>query len=239
MKNGKTATKIGRIIFCFFIAVVASAEEVYAIFNAEAQKDANLNLAVSGIVQEIFVDVGSEVKEGDVLLSLFNYDLQSQMNATQQQYIFAKKQYERYARSGGAVDKNTLDKFYSEYKKLEADFNYQGAILNKTKLKAPFDGIIASKDIELGDGVSANSTKLFRIISKEVKLVLEFDFKYMNKVKVGDEYAFRIDGIKQDLKAYISKIYPTASTSTRKVKAEAIVQGIVPGIFGDGYIKVK
>ena len=161
------------------------------------------------------------------------------MRSTEQQYIFAKKQYERYQRSGGAVDRNTLDRYKSEYKKLEADYSYQMAMLSKTQLKAPFDGVIASKEIELGDGVSANSTKLFRLITKDVKLVLEFDFKYISKVKVGDRFDFRIDGRKEDLHTTISKIYPTASTSTRKVKAEAIVQGVIPGTFGDGYIRTK
>ncbi len=40
------------------------AEDVYAIFNAEAIKDSNLSLATSGIVTNIFVDVDSEVKAG-------------------------------------------------------------------------------------------------------------------------------------------------------------------------------
>ncbi|TLD97575.1 HlyD family efflux transporter periplasmic adaptor subunit [Helicobacter jaachi] len=227
-----------KIFLALLCAVNMWAEDVYAIFNAEAIKDAKLTLATSGIVEEIFVDVGSEVKENDVLLSLFNKDVQSQMQSTQQQYLFAKKQYERYQRSGGAVDKNTLDKYYFEYKKLEADYAYQQAMLSKTQLKAPFDGIIAEKNIELGDGVSANSTDLFRIISKDVKLVLEFDFKYASKVKVGDLFSFRIDGKPQNLEVKISKIYPTASTSTRKVKAEALASNVIPGTFGDGYIHV-
>lgn len=230
-----------KILLALFLTIGthSQAQDVYAIFNAEAIKDANLNLALSGIVSHIFVDVGSEVKEGDILLTLFNQDIESQAHSTLQQYIFAKKQYERYKRSGGAVDKNTLDRYHSEYKKLEADYAYETAILAKTQLKAPFDGIIASKDIELGDGVSANSTKLFRIISKDVKLVLEFDFKYARDVKVGDTYEFRIDGKQEGLSASITKIYPTASTTNRKVKAEAIVTDIIPGTFGDGYIKTS
>ena len=214
-------------------------EDVYAIFNAEAIKDANLTLATSGIVSDIFVDVDSEVKKGDLLLTLFNQDIESQVRSTEQQYIFAKKQWERYQRSGGAVDRNTLDRYHSEYKKLEADYSYQKAMLSKTQLQAPFDGIIASKDIELGDGVNANNTSLFRMISKDVKLVLEFDFKYANKVKVGDVFEFRIDGHKENFTTKISKIYQTASTSTRKVKAEAPVQGVIVGTFGDGYIRTK
>ncbi len=68
-----------------------------------------------------------------MLLNLFNQDIFSQMNSVEQQYIFAKKQWERYKRSGGAVDKNTLDRYLSEYKKLEADYNYQKAVLSKTQ----------------------------------------------------------------------------------------------------------
>lgn len=228
-----------KIILWILLCSSLIGEEVYAIFNAEAIKDANLKLATSGIVQDIFVDVDSEVKKGDLLLMLFNQDLESQMHSIEQQYIFAKRQYERYKRSGGAVDKNTLDRYHSEWKKLEADYTYQRAILSKTQLLAPFDGIIASKDIEIGDGVSANNTTLFRMISKDVKLVLEFDFKYVSKVKVGDTFDFSIDGRDEKFSTTISKVYPTASTSTRKVKAEAIVKDVIPGTFGDGYIKVK
>lgn len=231
--------KILGILCVVGMLTTTHAEDVYAIFNAEAIKDANLNLATSGIVSEIFVDVGSEVKKGDLLLKLFNKDIEAQANSTQQQFLFAKKQYERYQRSAGAVDRNSLDKYYADFKKLEADYAYQQAILTKTQLKAPFDGVVASKDIELGDGVSANSTKLFRLISKDIKLVLEFDFKYISKVKVGDQFDFRIDGKEDPLHAVISVIYPTADTNTRKVKAEALVQGIVPGTFGDGYIRTK
>ena len=228
-----------KILYIGLLCAHLWGEDVYAIFNAEAVKDANLKLATSGIVTNMFVDVDSEVKKDDLLLTLFSYDIESQMRSTEQQYLFAKKQYERYNRSGGAVDKNTLDKYYFEYKKLEADYAYQKAMLSKTQLKAPFDGIIASKDIELGDGVNANGTNPFRIISKEVKLVLEFDFKYASKVKVGDTFDFQIDGRKDKLSATISKIYPTASTTSRKVKAEAMVKDVIPGTFGDGYIRTK
>ena len=215
------------------------AEEVYAIFNAQAIRDANLSLGSSGIVTQIYVDVGSEVKTGDILLTLFNKDQSAQVDSIRQTHLFNKKQYERYERLGSAVDKNTLNKYYADYKRYEADLAYQEALLSKTILRAPFDGVIASKNIELGDGVGANNTELFRLISKEVKIVLEFDFKYINKVQVGDSFEFSVDGIESKQVAIINKIYPTASESNRKVKAEAFVQNIVPGTFGDGYIKTK
>ena len=164
---------------------------MYAIFNVVPTQDANLTLDSSGTIASINVDVGSEVKKGNTLLSLANKDKeanlkiqQAQSQAVEQQYLFAKKQYERYKQTKNAVDRNTLDKYYFDFKNLESSFlqskhnvDYQREILKKTILNAPFDGIIASKEVEVGDGVAANNTVLFRLISKETKIILEFDVK--------------------------------------------------------------
>lgn len=245
-----------KIIYLLAVCLLWGAEtkqniDVYAIFNIEAIQDSNLMLDSSGIIAELLVDVGSKVKKGDVLLSLANADKRSnikiqeaQSKAIEQQFLFAKKQYERYKSTRGAVDPNTLDKFYSDFKNLESSllqskFNveYQNELLNKTILKAPFDGIIASRNVDLGDGVSANNTTLFRLISQEVKMVLEFDGKYAEIVQIGDEFFFTLEGKERSLK--IEKIYPVLDEKTRKVKAEGKVEGLIPGTFGDGFIRVR
>lgn len=229
----------------FLIAALLSfsmlwGEGVYAIFNVEAVKDSNLTLDSSGIVSEMLVDVDSVVKKDDKLLSLANKDKIAQANSMKQQYLFAKKQYERYSKTGGAVDKNTLDNYYFNYKKLEADYAYYISLLDKSILKAPFDGVIAERKIDLGDGVAANSTTLFRLVSHEKKMVLQYDSKYIDKVKVGDEFEYSIDGNGQKKVVKITKIYPTIDDTTRKVTAEAAVgDDMTPGLFGDGYIRNK
>lgn len=229
----------------FLIAALLSfsmlwGEDVYAIFNVEAVKDSNLTLDSSGIVSEMLVDVDSVVKKDDKLLSLANKDKIAQANSMKQQYLFAKKQYERYSKTGGAVDKNTLDNYYFNYKKLEADYAYYISLLDKSILKAPFDGVIAERKIDLGDGVAANSTTLFRLVSHEKKMVLQYDSKYIDKVKVGDEFEYSIDGNGQKKVVKITKIYPTIDDTTRKVTAEAAVgDDMTPGLFGDGYIRNK
>ena len=155
------------------IALVGSlllAEDVYAIFNIEAVQDSNLMMDSTGIVDKIFVDVDSAVKAGDQLLILANKDKYAQFQAIKEQYLFAKRQYSRYQKSKSVIDKNTLDNQYSNYKKLEADYRYYEALYQKSFLKAPFDGVIAEKKIELGDGVNANNTVLFRLISNDKKL---------------------------------------------------------------------
>lgn len=215
-------------------------DEVYAIFNVKAVQDANLTLNAIGTIDSIFVDVDSVVKEGDILLNLQNTDKTAQVAAIEQQFNFAKKQYERYKRSGDVIDKNTLDNYLANYKKLEADYMYYKIQYENTILRAPFDGTIAEKKVEKGDGVVSNNTILFRIVSNNKKIVLQFDSKYLNKVKVGDLFEYQIDGQGASKSATITKIYPTIDEKTRKITAEAATESSMkPGLFGDGFIKTR
>ncbi|WP_095278315.1 efflux RND transporter periplasmic adaptor subunit [Helicobacter sp. 11S02629-2] len=228
------------LLITLMCASLAMAEQVYAIFNVAAVRDSNLALNSAGIVDKIDVDVGSKVKKGDILLSLNNKDKLANLNGAKSQYDFAKAQYERYQRSGTAVDKNTLEQNYSNYKNLESAYNYNMALYNDTILKAPFDGVIASKNTELGNGVQGVSTTLFRLVSDQKKMIIQFDSKYVKDVKVGDTYKYSVDGDGNFHEAKIYKIYPTIDANTRKVTAEALIDdNAQPGLFGDGYILVK
>lgn len=229
-----------RILLMMFSASFMFSAEIYAIFNIKAVQDANLTLDSSGIIDQIKVDVGSVVKKGEVLLKLANQDKVAQALSIKQQFIFAQNQYNRYSKTGAAVDKNTLEQYYSNYKKLEADYKYYRALLDKTTLSAPFDGVIAEKNVELGDGVGQNTTKLFRLVSHEKKFVIEFDSRYLNDVKVGDIFYYSIEGGSKKEKVVITKIYPTIDEDTRKITAEAKARNdMTPGIFGDGFIRTK
>lgn len=243
------------LVLCVVAGMSANlfAEEVYATFVSYGIKEASLKLNASGIVDTINVDVGSKVKKGDVLLKIQNNTQvenvkmqQAQSDANEQTYLFQKSQYERYEQSKSVIDKNTFEQMYSTFKNAESQYKtslaslqLQKETLNNTYLKAPFDGVIATKSIELGEGVTQNSTELFTLISNEIKLLIEFDSKYMGKVKVGDTYTFSIDGSKNKQSVAITKIYPSIDSRTRKVKAEAKVQNMVSGVFGDGFITTK
>lgn len=237
-------------ILCF---MNLHAEDIYATFTSKGIRESALKLNSSGIVDTIKVNIGSKVKKGDILLKIQNNTQvenvniqQAQVNATEQTYLFQKSQFDRYEQSKSVIDKNTYDQIYSNFKNAEnnykmalATLNYQKELLNNTYLKAPFDGIIADKSIELGEGVSQNSTELFRLISNDVKLIIEFDSKYVNKVKVGDKYIFSTDSSNNKKTATITKVYPSIDINNRKLRAEALVKNMISGVFGDGYIRIK
>ncbi len=225
----------------FLMGLELCASEIYATFEVEAKQSANLAFSSSGIINHIYADIGSSVKSDTVLATLDNSDLEASLNVIQTNLKYIKKDLDRYESVKSVIDASKLDSYKNQYETTKAQLAYQQTLLDKTYLKAPFDGIIISKEAEIGDAVSGQLLKtVFQIQSKsDRKLILEFDQKYHNTVKVGNLFKYKLDGDTKTYTGKISKIYPLANTKTRKIKAEVLAKDILVGLFGDGTIVSK
>jgi RND family efflux transporter MFP subunit len=217
------------------------ADKIYATFDVEASKSASIAFSSSGIIDKVFVDVGSIVKKGDELAILDNADIKALLNVHKTTLKFAKKDFDRQKKIRKIIDQAKFDSYANKYESAKAQVAYQKTLLDKTVLKAPFDGVIISKEIESGDVVSGQMVKTaFKIQSQNNrKLVLRFDQKYNTVVKVGDKFNYILDGDEKEYTGTISKIYPYADIKSRKITAEVLTENILVGLFGDGYIQTK
>jgi RND family efflux transporter MFP subunit len=228
------------ILALLTIVSFLSAQNIYATFNVLAQKNANLAFTASGIVEKVDVDIGSIVKEDETLAVLNNNDIKAMLQKTKTVFKFASRELHRQQKIKKLIDASKYDKVLSNYESAKASVAYQQALYEKTILQAPFDGIIYDKTIEVGDAVSGMMLKtVFKIQTLHArKLVLEFDQKYHNVVKVGQTFEYKIDGDNTKYKGVISKIYPYANFDNRKIKAEVKAKDFTVGLFGDGMILV-
>ena len=219
----------------------ANAAEVYATFLVHPLKDANLAFIASGIVDKINVSVGSRVHKGEILAELENSDIKAMLEIARTTYKYAQKDYERQLKIKNLIDEAKFDAVANKYESAKDQLAYQQALYNKTFLKAPFNGVIYSKEIEVGDAVSGMMLRTaFKIqSSSKRKLLLKFDQKNRKLVHVGDTFQYKIDGDEKIYKGKISKIYPRANFQDRKITAEVLTKDFTPGLFGDGYIISK
>ncbi len=220
------------------LAVSIQAQDVYATFTVEAKKSANLAFTSSGTVNSVSVEVSSLVKKGDLLAELQNDDLKAALNIVTTALKYAKKDYERQLKVKKLVDASKFDSYLFKYESAKAQVIYQQALLDKTLLKAPFDGVIYDKKLEVGDVVSGAMIRtVFKVQSMhERKLVLEFDQKYWKDIKIGQVFNYSIDGDSKKYSGKISKIYPFADSGNRKIRAEVKTKDFIPGLFGDGTV---
>ena len=245
-----------RILIGLTILVLSlNAGEVYTILKVKAMQSAQLAFDASGTVEKVYVDVSSKVKKGDRLAKLKNSDKRASLNIAKSSYEnakvtlkYAKKDYDRQLIVRELIDEAKFDSYAYTYEKAKvalleakANLDYQQALFNKTVLYAPFNGVISEKIIEVGDVVSGMMLKtVFKVQSlNDRKIILEFDQKYWDDVKIGDEVNYTLDGSETKYSGKISKIYPAIDDSTRMITAELITKNIPVGLFGTGYITTK
>ena len=241
-----------KLIFLMIFSIFSFAsEEIFADFEVYARQSSKLAFESSGKVEQVLVNVSSNVKKGDVLAILDQSSLTIALKKAKNDLALAK--------SAKEFAKNTLNKFTKvkevtskqefdevKYKFDESALRVQAAetaILNaedhlkKTILKAPFDGVIAGKNIELGENVSPLSPA-FVLNSNEAKILIAIDEKYINLVKIGDTFKFKLDLTDEEKEVKISLIYPEIKRENRKFYAEAYDMNLKPGMFGQGKVLI-
>ena len=244
---------MNKILLFFLSAAVAlcAQDKIYASFDVAAAKDAHLALKAVGIVKTVNVEIGSAVKRGDVLLELENESeklaiklAQNDLESAQAAKAYAKSVLDKFKLVQSVSSKQAFENAEFDFKNAALAENRAHLALNlaqkrleDTRLLAPFDGTISSKSIEVGEGVGGVAQKLMSIFSyPEVKLKLSFDEKFKDRVKIGSEFVYKIDGENEERRGKISLIYPTIDTKNGKIYAEVQARNLTPGLFGEGYI---
>jgi RND family efflux transporter MFP subunit len=142
---------------------------------------------INGYVGQWLVDIGDRVQKGQVLATIDTPDLDAQFQAAEHQLAmsqaqvdvvkanaeFAKTTYDRWKDSPkGVVSEQERDEKKAEYEsslaqmtsaqaKVSADqanVAQLSALESYKKVTAPFDGVITSRHIDIGDLVTAGST---------------------------------------------------------------------------------
>ena len=209
--------------------------DIYATYEVKALKEASLNVSTVGVVSKINTYIGNKVNKRDILLILNDLEEKANLEISKNDYKFLLTQYERYKKSAEVFDKNSLDKLEAELKSAKDLISLNEAKPSKMKIIAPFSGVISEKNIEIGD-MSNNSEKaLLKLVSNEKKLLLAFDSKFAQDVKVGDKFCINSNKEENKTCVEIYKVYPTLNNE-KKLNAEAFGVDLKVGNFGDGSI---
>ena len=132
-----------------------------------AKSDINLAFRVSGPISVIRVNVGSEVRKGEVLAEIDPRDYQIQLAATQAEYEQLKREFDRISAlyKKGTATPNDYDKIKYGFDQISAKYNAHKNALKDTKLLAPCDGYIQKLIFHAGETVSAGMPVISMISS--------------------------------------------------------------------------
>ncbi len=226
------------LISLLILAMGLHAEDVYATFTVHAKQSANLAFGANGTIDTIHVHIGDNVHKGDTLAALQSDDIRAAVRIAELSETYAKKDYDRLQSVKEVTDQVKLDGVSFKYQSAQAAHAYKQALMDKTILKAPFDGTITARTLEVGDSFTAlRPVPVCHIQSTHArKLILSFDQKYWKAVQPGQTFSYTIDGDSTAHTGTIAKVYPTANPQSRKMQAEVYAADLPVGLFGEGKI---
>ena len=110
----------------------------------------------SGIVQKLYADINDRVSKGQQLAQLDQQEIQAQVNAQRAQLASAEANVTTYEANIEQDKVNAAAPDLPMYKAtLDRNLEMNKEQLGYTTILAPMDGVILSRDVEMGDAVSS------------------------------------------------------------------------------------
>ena len=171
-------------------------------------EQSKLSFEISGKIKNIYVDVGDDVKEGQVLAKLDDREALARLNQVKASYDLSKQVFERFQdlRNQGHISLQELDKATSDLTIAKSEYEFYAVKLEQTSLMSPYDGVIQNRFLDSGTVINQGIPILEIIDSNYVEAHISMPVQYLNDMRIGNDYDFEIDG--KDLKAQLSRLAP-------------------------------
>ncbi len=212
--------------------------QLEAVGSLRALQGVDLTSELPGIVAEIYFQQGKSVKAGEPLLQLRSYDDQARLKALTATAKLAQLTYQRSQAQFNvkAISQQTLDNDKANLDIALANVAAQQALLDKKLIRAPFDGQLGVRAIDVGQYLLAGTA----ITTLQALDNLFVDFlmpqQALSSVAIGQPVEVKTDAYAgQAFTGVISVINPKIDLNTRNVQIRATLKNpghkLLPGMY--------
>ena len=225
--------------------------------SIQPERKADLRAEVSAVVLQVLKENGEPVKRGDVLVKLDETAIRDSLGSAEasaraagQALEQAERQLERLKtlRASGMTSAQALDDAEVRRNSAQSEVaasRTRAALarqqLQRTLVRAPFDGVVTERKVSAGDTAAIGKELLKVIDPTSMRFEGRVSSDRIAAVKIGQPVSFRINGYgEQEFQGVVKRIDPSANAVTRQV--EVLVgfangnQPKVSGLYGEGRI---
>ena len=196
----------------------------------EGYETMNISPSITGHIEHIYVEVGSRVQKGSMLVRMD----QTQLNTTRINLNSTKVELDRVTslKASGSISEQVYDQTKAGYDQLVETERFQS---ENTFVRAQFSGIISAKNYEDGEMYTGAPILTLTQISR-LKAIINIPETYFPLVKQGMKVDVRSD-IYPDktFPATIEIVYPTIDPSSHTFQAKLNIpngsEKIRPGMY--------
>ncbi|HEY6926812.1 MAG TPA: efflux RND transporter periplasmic adaptor subunit [Steroidobacteraceae bacterium] len=229
--------------------------------SVQPERRADLQAEVSAVVLKVLKENGDSVRRGDLLVRLDDTAIRESLTAAEAAQQAAaraleqgERQFQRMStlRKTGVVTVEQLEdaetKRNTEQSDLEAARTRVVTArqqLDRTQVRAPFDGIVSERKVSAGDTAQLGKELLKVIDPHSLRFEGLVSADSIGEVKVGQRVMFRIHGFAdREFLGKITRINPAANSTTRQVEvlvsfADEAQRPEVSGLYAEGRIETR
>jgi multidrug efflux system membrane fusion protein len=209
-----------------------------AVGDLAAVHQVNVTSDVSGRITEILFTAGTEVKAGSPLIQLFDAPEQADLASFKAQATVAQLSLERAKQLASRQfgPQATVDSTQAAFDQANAGIARTQAIISQKLVRAPFDGELGVRKVEVGQFLTAGT----QIVTLTDLSMLYLNFTVTEKdsgnLKVGQTVRILVDAYPgRSFEGKITTIEPQIATDTRNIRVQATIANpdkiLKPGMF--------
>jgi membrane fusion protein (multidrug efflux system) len=223
----------------FVVRPMPFAETVNSTGTLRADEGVELQAETNGKIVAINFTEGSRVREGELLVKLNDSDLRATLTRATYRKQLAQLRERRLSQLLGqkVVTQNDYDTALSDMNVQDAEIALVQAQIEKTEIRAPFDGVVGLRYVSTGAYV--NATTRIATVQRLDRLKIDFALpeKYIGRLKVGSPVTFTVAGGEGRIKGEIYAFDPRIDTGTRTLLIRAVCRNqegrLLPGTFAN------
>jgi len=223
-------------------AVVAKSEAIpnllTAVGDLVAVHQVNVTSDVSGRITEILFTAGSRVKAGTPLVQLFDGPEQGDLANYKAQATVAQLSLDRAKQLASRQfgPQATVDSAQSAFDQANAGISKTEAIISQKLVRAPFDGELGVRKVEVGQYLTAGTQIVSLTDLDQLYANFTVTEKDSGNLKVGQIVRIAVDAYPgRKFEGKISTIEPQIATDTRNIRVQATIANpdhiLKPGMF--------
>ncbi len=238
---GPAAAKSGLVVSAvegFTVKPSVLTENVTTSGSILAAEETELHPESSGRVVRLNLPEGRSVRKGELLLKIFDEDLKSQLRKLETQIKQAEITEQRLADllKVKGVSQQEYDLAVLQTQTLRSEMELTKINIDKTELRAPYDGIIGLRNISPGAYVTPATAVTVLRSATALKLDFSVPEKYSRLLRTGQTVTFKVEGSAADYTAVVQATEQSIQADSRNLRVRALVRngkGLLPGSFAE------
>ncbi len=226
--------------------------------SVQPERRADLRAEVSSVVLQVLKDNGEPVRRGDLLVRLDDTAIRDSLasadeavRASAQAFEQSERQVQRLKtlQAQGMTSMQALEDAEVRRNGAQSDLVAARArqasarqMLQRTEVRAPFDGVVSDRKVSSGDTAQVGKELLKVIDPRTMRFEGLVSSDHMAELRLGQPVSFRVNGYgTNEFAGTLKRIDASANATTRQVEVVVAFSGgelpRVAGLYAEGRIE--